>query len=525
MKKLIAMLLCLVMVLGLVACNNNPSSNTGNNTPDNTQTNSPSPTPDVSDSGNEDPAPEVIVAEPLPENPLFYWGFEDASNLSAVTQVEKAADSINDGATYDLAVSDHPILIAEGQGAVGNALYLDGKYGVKLDNLAALADDSYTISFWLNADRLSTYGPVLQMGRNLGDSGDDRTVTWLNVTKSTWGTNSADLFPVVWNRNSSIGTDINPDGVWPWISAGDDLEHGKREWCLVTLVVDGNRYVADDSMERIGTKYYLNGSLVFDASPEFMYYQGVSPEILIGDGIEGYIGINYWDTIYKGFIDELYIFDEALTAGQVLSLFEGGNPPAEPVAPEYEGASEPEPEPEPLAAAPVDPAAIDTLGTPDRVLGWWSDNTAGYELANGATLTLKLNNYSDGVNNWDNFVLGFVNTPVTTDLLANPDNYAGYAEYAVLRADAYGWGDAAYAYAPVIDWTDWAAWLALMTDAEVTVTLTRVDGVVTVNMTFVGADGTTMTSTGDLTTTMTAESPVYVFIGGEGSYLELLSVE
>lgn len=524
MKKLLALILTLAMALSLVACggsgNNQPTGD--NNTPN---TNNNTETPDTGDAGEETPADEV-VAEALPANPLYYWGFEDTTNLSAVTQVEKAADSINDGATYDIGVSDHPVLIAEGQGAVGNALYLDGKYGVKLDDLAALADDSYTVSFWLNADRLSTYGPVLQMGRNMGDAGDDRTVTWLNVTKSTWGTNSADLFPVVWNRNSSIGTDISADGVWPWISAGDDMEHGKREWCLVTLVVDGNRYTADDSMERIGTKYYLNGALVFDASAEFMFYQGVSPEILIGDGVEGYIGINYWDTMYKGYIDELYIYDEALTAGQVLTMFQNGNPPAEPVAPAYEGAEEePETEPEPLAAAPVDAAAIDTLGTPERVLGWWSDNTDGFELANGATLTLKMNNYSDGVNNWDNFVLGFVNTEVKTDLLPNADNYAGYAEYAVLRADAFGWGDAAYAYAPTVDWTDWAAWLALMTDAEVTVSLTRNDGVVAVNMTFVGADGTTMTSTGELTSTMTADSPVYVFIGGEGSYIELLSVE
>jgi len=519
MKKLIALLLCLVLALSLVACGNPDAGK-----PDPSE--SPSGSQPVPSDPVDEPSEEPVVAEPLPANPLFYWGFEDASNLTAVTQVEKAADSINDGATYDIAASDHPVLIAEGQGAVGNALYLDGKYGVKLDNLAALADDSYTVSFWLNADRLSTYGPVLQMGRNMGDAGDDRTVTWLNVTKSTWGTNSADLFPVIWNRNSSIGTDINADGVWPWISAGDDMEHGKREWCLVTLVVDGNRYVADDSMERIGTKYYLNGSLVFDASPEFMFYQGVSPEILIGDGVEGYIGINYWDTIYKGFIDELYIFDEALTAGQVLSLYEGGNPPAEPVAPSYEDAGEPEPEPEPLTAAPVDPNAIDTLGTPDRVLGWWSDNTNGYALADGQTLTMKLNNYSCGQAYYHNFVVGLCNSEIKTDLLANGDNYPGYAEYAVFRADAWGWTPTASPYGTYTpDWADFNVWLQLMTDAEVTITMTRNGGTVSGTMVFVGADGTTMNETFELVDIMTSGDACYAFIGGEGAYIELLSVE
>ena len=515
MKKLFALLLCLAMVLSMAACNGNGGNETTGST------NPPETTTPV-----ETTTPPVVEAEPLPENPLMHYTFDDATGLSAVTQVEKAADSINDGATYDIGASAHDILFSNGP--VGQCVYLDGKYGIQLDmSNINITDDSYTISFWINADRLSTFGPVVQMGRNMGDAGDDRTVSWLNWTKSTWGTNSADIFPVVWNRNSSIGTDIAADGVWPWGYAMDDMEHGKREWILFTLVVDGVGYTcADDALPRVGASYYLDGELKHFADANNMFYQGVSPEVLLADGIEGYIGINYWDTIYKGYIDELYIFDEVLTAGQIKTLFEQGNKNVESVAPEYEwGGEETEPTAPVLNAITPAEGALDTLGTTDRVLGWWSDNTAGYELANGATLTMKLNNYSNGELNWNNFVLAFTNTAVTTDLIAGADNYAGYAEYAVLRADAYGWGDAAYAYAPVIDWTDWAAWLSLMTDADVTVTLTRVDGVVTVNMVFVGADGTTMTSTGDLVTTMTAESPVYVHVGGEGAYIELLSVE
>lgn len=460
-----------------------------------------------------------------PADALYYWSFEDASGLTAVTQVDKAEDSINDGANFDIAPCDHPIMIAEGQGASGNALYLDGKYGVKLDDLASIDTDCYTISFWVNADRLSTFGPVVQMGRNIGDSGDDRTVTWINFTKSTWGTNGAALFPVAWNRNSSIGTDVNEGGVWPWISGADDAEHGKREWCLVTIVMDGVRYTADDNMDRIGTKYYLNGELMFDASPEFMFYQGVAPEILTGDGVEGYIGINYWDTIFKGFIDELTIYGKALTAEEVKALYDAGTAPEKPVAPSLEDIVV-ETEPAALAAAPVDAAAIDTLGTPDRVLGFWTDNTDGYELADGATVTMKLNNYSNGETNWNNFVICLTNTPVKTDLLASAENYEGYAEYVVIRADAWGWGEG---FVPEgsfeMSWTDWAQWLNLMTDAEVTLVLTRDGGVVTIDFTFTGADGTVMTEKATVNSTMTAESPVYAFLGGEGAYIELLSVE
>jgi len=269
-----------------------------------------------------------------------------------------------------------------------------------------------------------------------------------------------------------------------------------------------------------------------EANAENMYYQGLSPEILTGDGIEGHIGINYWDTTFKGFIDELYIYDEALTDGQVKTLFEQGNPPATPVAPE---SVEAEPEPEPLAAAPVNADAIDVLGTPERELGFWADTTAGYELADGGELNIKLNNYSNGEANYKNFVMAFTNTAVTTDLVASGDNYEGYMEYAVVRADAYGWprveDGADAATAPELSfetsWTDWAEWLKLMTNAGVTVNMTRTGDAITANFTFEElATGATMTETANIKIKMAdTTAPVYVHFTGEGAYIEILSVE
>lgn len=523
MKKKLSFVLAFAMVLSLASCgNNNTPAATTTAAPETTAaatTEKPAETTTTTEATTE-AAPAPVEAEPITAEPLIYLGFENTDGLKAVEQVEDKGSLT--GANFGLAPSEHQILIAEGQGAVGNALYLDGKYGVDFDMKET--DESYTFSFWYNADRVSTYGPVVQIGRNIGMSNADATVTWLNITKSTWGSNSADIFPVAWNRNSSIGTEVSADGVWPWIYAMDDQEHGKREWCNLTIVADGNRYVADDGMERVGTKFYLNGELKWEANAENMYYQGLSPEILTGDGIEGHIGINYWDTIFKGFIDELYIYDEALTDGQVKTLFEQGNPPEKPVAPEA-GAVE-EPEPEPLPAAPVDASAIDVLGTPDRVLGFWSDTTDGFELKDGTTMTIKLNNYSDGVNNFDNFVTAFTNTAVKTDKVASADNYEGYAEYGVLRADAYGWGypDGAASFGCSWD-TDWASWLKLMTSASVQINIMRDGANAFIDYVFTGADGTIMTETATLNGAWAADAPVFVHITGEAAYIELLSVE
>ena len=515
MKKLIAMLLCLAMVAAVFAGCDGNNENPEQTTTAPTQTDTPTTVPTT--------VTPVVDAEPIEYTPLYYWSFDDGSNLTAVEQVTKAADSINDGATYDIGESAHEVMITE-TGVVGNALYLDGTYGVKL-NLDGLniTDGSYTVSFWLNATRLSTYGPTLQIGRNMGDLADltndpdtYRCVTWLNFTQAEWGTNSAKLFPVYWNRNS----DFN---VWPWGALYDDAVHGKQEWLLITLVVDGNDYVcADDGLPRVGTKYYLNGELAFDASAELAYYQGVSPEILTGDGIEGYLGVNYWDTIFKGYFDELYIFDEPLTAGQVKSLYQMGDTTVEPVAPEG-GDTTPEPT---LPEITADANAIDVLGNTARELGWWSDNTGTYELADGKTLTIKLNNYSNAEANYKNFVLGLCNVALTTDQVAGTGADASYAEYIVIRPDAWGWTPTANPYGTYTpDWSDWAAWLNLMKDAEVTITMTRNGTGISGTMTFVGADGTTMTETYEALDIMAADAPCHVFIGGEGAYIELLSVE
>ena len=52
----------------------------------------------------------------------------------------------------------------------------------------------------------------------------------------------------------------------------------------------------------------------------------------------------------------------------------------------------------------------------------------------------------------------------------------------------------------------------------------RYGATVNVETTFVGADGTAMTSSAVITTSLTADAPCYVFVGGEAAYIELLSV-
>ena len=519
MKKFLAIFVAVAMVTSLAACSNENGGN--DNDGGGTTTTSAAGTESNNEGGGDGTESEEeevppVEAEDISYTPLIHLDFESTDGLKAVKQIANDG-SVPEGITYALAESSHDILIAEGQGAVGNALYLDGKYGVDFD-MVRIDDDSYTISFWYNADRVATFGPVVQMGRNIAGQSAGDPVTWVNITKSTWGDNSADIFPVAWNRNSGIGTEVSADGVFPWIYAMDNMEHGKREWCLFTIVVDGNRYVADDGMERIATKLYLDGELKWEANAENMYYQGISPEIFAGDGLEGHIGINYWDTIYKGFIDELYVYDEPLTDGQVKTLFEQGNPPASPVAPEYEYVDEEgdvggdAAEPEPIVDEPGNLT----------VTSFFGNKTEFTALKNGETLTYSFTNTSNGSNNWDNFVMAVAN--------ADADSYAGADnEVIVIRADAWGWGGGASDFvAPDGEGNA----LTFETDANFDEWQTKMKEGADVNLT-IALDGNTLNykaTIGEYNVSLSATSGVdlpdtlYVFFTGENCKLTNIAV-
>lgn len=62
--------------------------------------------------------------------------------------------------------------------------------------------------------------------------------------------------------------------------------------------------------------------------------------------------------------------------------------------------------------------------------GWWSNFSDYYTVKAGNAAEFKFYNYSDEVNNWDNWVLAVANSERGT---------AGYSEYVALRNDAYGW--------------------------------------------------------------------------------------
>ena len=119
------------------------------------------------------------------------------------------------------------------------------------------------------------------------------------------------------------------------------------------------------------------------------------------------------------------------------------------------------------------------LGTPDCTAGWWSAHTANVKVPAHAVCTVNFTNYSSGANNWNNFVIVL--------------NKANLAEYAVVRADNFGWGAGYEGNANLKTsggQADWGAWLAAMNGAKCTAQIVNNgDGTADIKVVMHGTDG------------------------------------
>lgn len=124
-----------------------------------------------------------------------------------------------------------------------------------------------------------------------------------------------------------------------------------------------------------------------------------------------------------------------------------------------------------------------SLGAADCSAAFWSVCTDDIKLPAGATREFKLTNYTSGAGNWNNYYVILRDAAKTAP------------EYAVVRADNYGWGSGYDACAHVGTqleaYADWAGWLATMNGAKVKIYVTNCNnGTADVQAIVTGTDGT-----------------------------------
>lgn len=161
------------------------------------------------------------------------------------------------------------------------------------------------------------------------------------------------------------------------------------------------------------------------------------------------------------------------------------------------------------------------VGTSDCSAAWWSAFSDYFKVPTGKMLVLEFVNHGSGANNWNNWNLG-VTTPDVRD-------GANYAEYFVIRSDAYGWGNEKYDGGLIkIDYPDldgdgdiWNDFRAIMQGANVVL---KVDhskaGYCYVTATATSADGQTKIVETYNHPVSTSED-IQAFLIADGSFMEM----
>lgn len=133
-----------------------------------------------------------------------------------------------------------------------------------------------------------------------------------------------------------------------------------------------------------------------------------------------------------------------------------------------------------VSEATVVKNSTDMIGTEDNSTAFRGAHSDDFNVPAGQTKSITFTNYSSLSDNWNNFVV----------ILRKAD----LTEYAVVRADNYGWGTGYGACTPNGTQGDWATWLAGMNGAKVTVYVTNCgNGTADIQAVMVGTTSTIST--------------------------------
>lgn len=197
----------------------------------------------------------------------FNDGLKDASGKKADATV--TGDRLNN--------TGGQITFAEG--VAGQAAKFDGNSGLRLDN-GLITGDTYTVSLWLKPEQITDHTTTF--------FGTETANNWISVVPRTPFGNT-----MVWSHNGDQWYDAKTNTIIP-----------VGQWSNLTFTVNEGHAV-----------FYING---------VAKYTGDNfPNVFTSIDAEFGLGVNYWDTPFKGLMDEVRVYDGlALPAEQVQSLYQ-----------------------------------------------------------------------------------------------------------------------------------------------------------------------------------------------------------
>ncbi len=229
----------------------------------------------------------------------YSYSFNGKLNDAVVVTREGDEGRFNEG-TYPEPSEDVFPLFTEG--VEGDALYLDGSYGVALQGMEPL-NGSYTISFWFRADELYDWSPFLMIGSHLMDVGGSQSYLSINRKTTEEGEQVVPIFntiDAVWNNSC----EVRPA-----------MEHKRcinlNEWVYITVCVDASESSGQEG--RAMCYLYLNSELIGSGE--------VSLLNMDEESVHAYLGISCYDELFRASYDEVHIWKDVLDESQISSMY------------------------------------------------------------------------------------------------------------------------------------------------------------------------------------------------------------
>ncbi|ENH98129.1 S-layer domain-containing protein [Gracilibacillus halophilus YIM-C55.5] len=165
-----------------------------------------------------------------------------------------------------------------GEGIVGQAAKFNGESGLRLPN-GLIADDKYSISLWMKPEEITEFTTTFFGARTENN--------WISLVPNGEGVTK------VWSHNGSDWYDATSDGIIP-----------EAEWTHVAFTANEGE-----------AKVYINGEEKF-SDQNF-------PHIFTTTDAQFALGVNYWDTPFKGLMDELKVYqNQVLSADEVNDYYQ-----------------------------------------------------------------------------------------------------------------------------------------------------------------------------------------------------------
>ncbi len=234
----------------------------------------------------------TVCGRVLDSVPKAVWSydFEEETTDSAQAVVRSSVEQTPE---------DADVALQYVEGIDGNALYLDGTYGLRLDGIGRLGE-SYSAAFWIRTDELCDWSPFIHIGCDLFDP-EKRCRLWIG--QKTDGTSVAPILSSEQARDD-VSFEIRPDEM------ADTMQTGA--WYHIVFTVDGTR--TGSRPDSVYGTLYVSGVKVGEGD--------VARDVLNSGEPEIYLGINCWDELFPAAYDDVMIWNRALAENQVWDLYD-----------------------------------------------------------------------------------------------------------------------------------------------------------------------------------------------------------